>query len=201
MGKQRSGLRISAGCARRMKRRSFQTCFGKMSERMERMGDLCKEILVKRVMTTAEKILRAVLIAVTVLCIAAGLMLWPFLPAGIVLAVGCYFLVPGLDLEYEYLYVNGEIDIDKIMAKQRRKRCASYDVANLELAAPTGAAALDRYLQQKDVRVRDYTSRRPNVDSWTLVFNSRKGWEPVKLELDEEIIGDIRRRAPRKVMA
>ena len=164
------------------------------------MGDLCKEILVKRVMTTTEKILRAVLIAVTVLCIAAGLMRWPFLLTGIALAVVCCFLVPGFDLEYEYLYVNGELDIDKIMAKQRRKRCVSYDVANLELAAPTDSALLGRYQQQKDIRVRDYTSRMSDTDSWTLVFNSKKGWELVKLELDDEIIGDIKRRAPRKVV-
>ena len=47
--------------------------------------------------------------------------------------------------------------------------------------------------------MRDFTSRRPDVPSYTLIFNLEKGQELVKLELDEDIVGDIRRIAPRKV--
>ncbi len=34
-----------------------------------------------------------------------------------------YIDVPQSDVEYEYLFVNGDLDIDKIMNKARRKRC------------------------------------------------------------------------------
>ena len=43
------------------------------------------------------------------------------------------FLFRRLDLEYEYLYVNGDLDIDKIMGKQKRKRVFSMNVNDLEL--------------------------------------------------------------------
>ena len=39
----------------------------------------------------------------------------------IALGIACYFVIPKTDLEYEYLFVNGELDIDMIMSKSKRK--------------------------------------------------------------------------------
>ena len=33
-----------------------------------------------------------------------------------------FYLITGLDAEYEYIVTNGEIDIDKIIAQRKRKR-------------------------------------------------------------------------------
>ena len=44
----------------------------------------------------------------------------------IALGVACYFVIPKTDLEYEYLFVNGELDIDMIMSKSKRKRVKSH---------------------------------------------------------------------------
>ena len=35
---------------------------------------------------------------------------------------GGYYLITGLNAEYEYIITNGEIDIDKIIAQRKRKR-------------------------------------------------------------------------------
>ena len=40
----------------------------------------------------------------------------------IALGIACYFVIPKTDLEYEYLFVNGELDIDMIMSKSKRKK-------------------------------------------------------------------------------
>lgn len=39
----------------------------------------------------------------------------------IALGIACYFVIPKTDLEYEYLFVNGELDIDMIMSKSKGK--------------------------------------------------------------------------------
>ena len=163
------------------------------------MGDLCKEILVKRVMTTTEKILRAVLIAVTVLCIAAGLMRWPFLLTGIALAVVCCFLVPGFDLEYEYLYVNGELDIDKIMSKQKRKRVFSGDISALELMAPSQSHELDHYRSRSDIKAKDFSSGKQDAKTFTMILKKEQGIEMVTFEPSDIILKDMKRMAPREV--
>ena len=106
-----------------------------------------------------------------------------------------------LDVEYEYLYVNGELDVDAIYSKQKRKRIASYDMAELEILAPSTSHALDSYLNQQGAKVRDFTSRDPQAQSYTLVFSKEGKRDIIKVELNDTILGDIRRIAPRKVNA
>ena len=162
------------------------------------MNDLYREILVKKKSTGADTLKKAGLIALTVLLAAAGLLIHPLL---LLVAVGAgiltWFISTGLDLEYEYLYVNGDIDIDKIMSKQRRKRAASYAVENLELIAPSRSHDLDQYRGR--AAVKDFTSGDPDAKSYTAVYSCDGGLQMVQLELDDELIADIRRIAPRKV--
>lgn len=165
------------------------------------MSDMYQEILVKRNTPFSDQIKKYLLIVVTVISVMGGLVINPILllPA-VVFGFLCYFMVPRFDLEYEYLYVSGELDIDKIMGKQKRKRCASYNMDNLEILAPSNSAELNRFKNKKDVKVRDFTSLKPDTPSYTLVFNLDRGQELVKVELNEAVIGDIRRMAPRKIL-
>ncbi len=167
------------------------------------MGDLYQEILISRKTPFVNKIIKGAAYVATALFLLIGMLfLNPlyFIP-GIALGACCYFLVPKLDLEYEYLYVNGELDIDAIYSKQKRKRIASYDMAELEILAPSTSHALDSYLNQGGVKVRDFTSRDPQTQSYTLVFSKDGKRDIIKVELNDVIVGDVRRIAPRKVNA
>lgn len=165
------------------------------------MGDMYREILIQKEKTSAAGLLKGALIAVNVLVFVAGIILHPlFLLAGIVLAVVLYLLVlPRFDVEYEYLYVNGSLDIDVIYSKQKRKKAASYDVNEMEILAPEKSHALDSYKNGNNVKIRDFSSGKADARSFILVFNKDKERELVKVELDDDIIQDIRRLAPRKV--
>lgn len=48
---------------------------------------------------------------------------------------GVYLLVNSRNLEYEYIVTNGELDIDKIIAKNGRKRIITVDFREIELCA------------------------------------------------------------------
>ena len=165
------------------------------------MSDLYREILIERETPAVNKILKAALIVLVALCAVAGILITPLLLlAAIALgAVLWIFVIPKLEVEYEYLYVNGELDIDAIYSKQKRKRVASYDMQELEILAPSKSHALDSYLNGQGAKVKDFTSGRSQEKSYTLVINKEKGREIIKVELDDIIIGDIRRISPRKV--
>ena len=76
------------------------------------------------------------MIGATVIFVLGGILFNPIiLLLAVVMGVVDYFKLPSLDLEYEYLYVNGELDIDKIMSKQKRKRVGSYDMKKVEIVA------------------------------------------------------------------
>ena len=163
------------------------------------MNDLYQEILVKKKASAKDTALKILVIAVTVLVLAAGvLFLTPLLLVGLVLCfVDFYFLLPQFDLEYEYLYVNGDIDVDKIMSKSRRKKVASFSKDNLEVMAPTGSAVLNDYLN--GAKVEDYSSGEENASTWTLVYSGDKSKTAAILQLPDELPEDMRRYAPRKV--
>ena len=163
------------------------------------MSDMYKEILISRKTPVVNKLIKGALILVTVLGILTGMVFFPFFLIGIAAGVASYFLLPKLEVEYEYLYVNGDLDIDAIYSKQKRKRHASYTIEEMELLAPAKSHALDFYLNNKETKVRDFTSQDEEKPSYIMVVNKEKGRELVKLELDEDILADIRRMAPRKV--
>ena len=79
------------------------------------MNDGYEEILVKRQPRAVDTVLKILVIAAAVIPVIFGVV-FAFLPAiaiGIVLGfVGYYLLLPQLDVEFEYLYVGGDIDID-----------------------------------------------------------------------------------------
>ncbi len=41
---------------------------------------------------------------------------------------GAYYLMTGVDAEYEYILTNGDLDIDKIIGKRKRKRLVSASI-------------------------------------------------------------------------
>lgn len=164
------------------------------------MSDLYTELLVKRETPASEKVLKVVLIAATVLSAFAGIFITPLIFILFIgLAVLCYFKLPAFDLEFEYLYVNGELDVDKIMSKSKRKRAASYDIAKMELLAPWNSHELDYYKQGQQGKSVDFSSGKPEAKVYGMVYKGAKGMEIVLLELDGVILEDIKRIAPRKV--
>lgn len=164
------------------------------------MGDLYREILVPRRTPMVNKVAKVAAIAATAIFLVGGMFLMAplFLLVGIVLGIGCFFLLPRLEVEYEYLYVNGELDVDAIYSRQKRKRIGSYDMAELEVLAPEKSHALDPY-QSQGVKIKDFTSGDPQVKAYVLVFSKEGKRDIIKAELDDVILNDVRRIAPRKV--
>ena len=52
-----------------------------------------------------------------------------------VLGLGVY-LVSNMDVEYEYIITNNEMDVDKIIGRRKRKRMITLDLASAEDLAP-----------------------------------------------------------------
>ncbi len=163
------------------------------------MSDFYREVLISKERTGKDNLVKFALIGVSGVLVAATIVLSPvlFLPAVIVCGIS-WFLLKRQNVEYEYSYVNGDFDIDRIFNKEKRKKAASLNLEDLVLAARSGSHDLDSEL--KGCVEEDYTSGKENVPSWTLVYSADKQKKAVKLELDSEIIDDMWRKAPRKVL-
>ena len=84
------------------------------------MTDLYSELLIKKEQTGKDKAIKILMIAAIAITAAAGLLIPIAWILTLALGIAAYFILPKLDLEYEYVFVNGELDIDKIMSKAKR---------------------------------------------------------------------------------
>ena len=116
---------------------------------------------------------------------------------GIAIGIGAYFINLNADLEYEYLYVDKELTIDKVMAKSRRKRVAVFDLGQMEIVAPIKSWHLDNFKNRNDKTV-DYSSGEEKQPDTRYVF-FYDGKQKVIFEPNAEMINAMQAVAPRKV--
>jgi len=96
-----------------------------------------KEQIVKRQPTAKDALKRVGLVlAVVVLAIITLTFIPPFAPFIILgSGFGAWFLMGFLKVEYEYAFTDGELDIDIIYNRSRRKRAFSAKVNDVEIMA------------------------------------------------------------------
>ena len=158
------------------------------------------EVLVGKKFTGKDMAVKVILIFLTVLAAVAGLLIHPIiLIAALALGIADYFLIPKLNVEYEYLYVNGELDIDKIFSKQKRKKAGSYNLSKMEILAPVNSHQLDSYRNNTNIKTVDYSSGEADHKTYAIIIPGEKGLERLLIEPNETLIKDIKNRMPRKV--
>lgn len=155
------------------------------------------ECLVARKSSVVMTFLKILLIMLTVVFVIIGMRLLPGLLVAVVTGIGAYFAYMNADIEYEYLYLDKEISIDKVMAKSRRKKAGSYSVDQMEILAPLNSHRLDSY-KNRNTKTLDYSSGMASQPEkrYMMVCN---GDVKVIIEPNEEMIKAIQNVAPRKV--
>ncbi len=175
------------------------------------MGENYIEQLIKQNMTGKTMFKVAGLVAAVLASFVVSLVV-PFLiilPA-VAILVAIYFGKRFSCVEFEYIYYNGELDIDCISGKESRKRLISISAKDMEIIAPTGSSALSPY---QNLKVYDCSTNSGahtyEVVAKKVVTGSKKkskgteGNEPlvrVVFEPKKEILDGMRLFAPRKVM-
>ena len=156
------------------------------------------ECMVKKKANGLMSALKVLLIGITVITGLLGFMgLIVFLIIAVVAGVGAYFVSLNANLEYEYLYVDKQLTVDKIMARTRRKKVETFDLERMEILAPIKSWHLDDY-KNRQLKVVDYSSgveQQPNI-RYSMIYNGEKR---VIFEPNAEMVAAIKSIAPRKV--
>lgn len=165
------------------------------------MSDAYVECLVKAKTSLAARLLKYLLIVLAAACGLYSILAVDFIGflGMLLLAGGVYLLNLFTDVEYEYLYLDKELTVDKIMAKSRRKRLCTYTLERMEILAPVKSHHLDSY-QSRRVKVKDYSvGRQLQPDLRYIMFY--EGGEKVILSPSPELIKIMKNVAPRKVFS
>ena len=141
-------------------------------------------------------------ILMIVLCIFSVLTaLQTVLGVIIMLAVGAatYFVFLNMSVEYEYLFAEGGLSVDRIMGRARRKRVFDCDKEDVQIVAPADSFVLKDY-ERQGAKIKDFSSGRRDAKVYAMMY--QKGAENYKVlfEPNEKMIGAMRRAYPRKVV-
>lgn len=162
------------------------------------MNETYVECLVSKGVSTGAKFLRILLVMLTVSFAIIGLIGFEVaLLIALVLGFTTWFVYLHTDTEYEYLYLDKEIKVDRILNKSKRKRAAVYEVERMEIFAPVNSYHLDNY-KNRQVKVVDYSSGREKQPEARYAFYY-EGGQKIILEPSPEFVKAVQNIAPRKV--
>ena len=101
------------------------------------------------------------------------------------------------NVEYEYLYVDREISIDKISGQKRRKTIEKLNTEKIEILAPVNSWHLDEY-KNRQLKQKDYSigyEAQPD-QRYVLIYNNEAR---VLLSPNPAFVAAVKSVAPRKV--
>lgn len=161
------------------------------------MNESYVECLVAKKPSSGLAALKIVLIAVAVIGFIGGMVALPLLIVAVAAGVGAYFASMHASMEYEYLYVDREISVDKIFNKTRRKRAEKFEVDRMEIFAPINSWHMDSY-KNRQFKTTDYSSGVAGQPDrrYVMIYNGDK---KVIFEPSEAMVKAIQSVAPRKV--
>lgn len=143
------------------------------------MGDVFLECLVKKKVTPAFMALKVLYFTLGIIIFMVSFMFIGsqfFGPFALLVGVGAiyfaWYLSTSLNVEFEYIFTNGEIDVDKIMAKRKRKRLVTVKVSGFNEFDVYKPAAhdLSKYEVKYDVAVA------PNEEgTYYATFSNKEG--------------------------
>lgn len=162
------------------------------------MDNIIIEQLVKHNYTKADNKTRFIILIITALFILLWLNL-PSFPAMLMMnvltiAIACFFMNFFLNREYEYCFVDGELDIDVIYNKRRRRRVFSGESAEFEVMAHyTDSENLNFY---RNFRLKDFSGGAVTGNTYVFVSAYKGKKYRIAIEPNDKLIEALRMYIP-----
>ena len=162
------------------------------------MSETYVECLVKSQASILVRFAKYLLILLTAALGLVGMIgVWPALFMALATGIGAYFAWMNAEIEYEYLYLDKELSVDKVMAQTKRKKVATFEVERIEILAPIKSYHLDNY-KNRQCQVSDYSVKvEEQPDLRYVMFYD--GTKKIILSPSPELVKAMKNVAPRKV--
>lgn len=123
---------------------------------------------------------------------------WGFIVL-IAVVFGIFYFVRFLHVEYEYVFVTNELNIDKIFTQQIRKTAVTIEMSSVESVEPTNEEKNKNRLMDKNIRFHDFTSGMKDAKSYTMVYNAEGATHLLVFEPNEKVLKAMWRCSPSKI--
>lgn len=155
-------------------------------------------VSVKRTGAQIAGVIGIMLAMIVLLYFVFSLMMTPLAPIAFLLAIGIcwvsYKLIMRSSIEYEYIFTNGDLDIDKIIAKSSRKRMVSINCSKVERYGKYNPAA-----RVSDSVKKVYIFCNPTDENakFLIAPNKTEGMVMIVFAPDDRVGGAIEKAIPR----
>lgn len=170
------------------------------------MGDTLVECAVKRKTNMKNLALLGLVIGLMVVAFAFFIFYfrsWIMFLIGILLCVLISKITSMCDEEYEYIFLNGDMDFAKIVGKKKRVEIMSVSMDEVELVAPLSSDKLLPYDRREPGRylARDFSSAFPNHRErmYVIICKSENQTYRIVFEPNEKLLDAMWQMAPRIV--
>jgi len=167
------------------------------------MDDIFKEQLIKKAPNLKDTLIKACIITAAFILSFLSLVFLgayiSFLASVAVFAIifAAYYAFGQLNVEYEYIFTNGELDIDCIYARSRRKRLITVNVRELEIMAHINDK---EHLRDFDsaTATKDYSSGRVTDNTYAFLYRHKGVVTKFIIEPNDTILKAFGTAMPRR---
>lgn len=163
------------------------------------MGDVFVEQIIKRRLSLGGLAIRIGAIFLVLI----GILLLPFLKLILTITVTALFIYLAYlafvytSVEYEYSFVNGELTIDRILGKRKRKPGETYDIRKATLIAPVNSEEV--YNKSEFLTKIDYTGTNNKDDHYAIIIDDVEGVKGalmITIEPEEKLLDAMHNLRP-----
>lgn len=152
------------------------------------MNDAYYEQLVTRKSKPMDYVIRFLVVFVIIAVAFFGMPFIGFLSIFVAVLLGVlafYFIIPRLNVEYEYVILNHDMDVDAIYSQSKRKRLMSFSLKEAEIVAPMNSSRLQSY---HPVKTYDFSAGKPNTDTYALMIHPGQQMTRILFDPDETML-------------
>ena len=159
------------------------------------------EYMVRRLPQAKDALIKAGIALAGIGIMALGIVYAGILSILIIAAVmvGVFMIYRQFEIEYEYIFTDGQLDVDKIIARERRKSLLTVEVSEFEIFAPMQPEFFRPYERQNFRRKIDASTTPLSKERWFAVFDGEGGKTLLIFEPNQAIKQAVRRVIPSKV--
>ncbi len=142
-------------------------------------------------------VLKTLLILIILMIFAASLLsritLIMFVGVGAIFLLIWYW--PRFNVEWEYVYCDGQLDFDMIQGGEKRKNILRIEIEDADVVAPLDS---DRLAGYQHLEVKDYSSTREDADMYGIAIRlpEKENKVLIKFEPSEKMVDMMHSKCP-----
>lgn len=172
---------------------------GQYIEKVNDMDEIFNEKLVKKLPDTRDAIYKGLIGLAAIVIMAVAIMYAGIMSILVILAVfvGYFFVNKQFEVEFEYILTNDELDVDQIIARERRKSLLSVNIRTFEILAPVNDTYRSEFNDPTIERRIDASSSPKSNKRWFAVFRDGEKKTLLIFEPGKKMREGMRRMIPR----